>query len=213
VLTILSIGLNSRLESNDDERQNCPSTVVLDSMKRLNLVGQKFGRLHVTEFVGSEQNKTRWRVLCTCGNTKVVQGTHLTSGDTQSCGCLMKERLRKSRQLPVGEAARNHVLYAYRSGAERRGFQWDLTLDEFCDLTSSKCHYCGLPPSSRMGRSKSSYNGVFVYNGIDRKDNATGYVMSNVVPCCEVCNKAKRKMTYADFIAYLIRAGRKQMGM
>jgi len=43
--------------------------------------------------------------------------------------------------------------------------------------------------------------------GIDRKDNSSGYVESNVVPCCEVCNKAKLCMGYEEFIAYLIRAG------
>lgn len=56
--------------------------------KRLNLTGNKFGKLTVIgpEFTYSYTGK--WRVRCDCGNERVVFGTSLTSGNTKSCGCL-----------------------------------------------------------------------------------------------------------------------------
>ncbi len=67
------------------------------------LTGQVFGRLtvlrldHVEERPnGSKGNrKVRyWFCMCTCGNTKVIRGTHAVDHPkwgTRSCGCLSKE--------------------------------------------------------------------------------------------------------------------------
>jgi len=55
--------------------------------------GQKFGRLLVVE-KSNERNKSgnvKWLCVCDCGNTKVLAGSTLKSGDTKSCGCLFIE--------------------------------------------------------------------------------------------------------------------------
>jgi hypothetical protein len=53
-----------------------------------------FGRLTVVAFAGIASNrKATWRCLCDCGNETVVTGVDLRSGHSQSCGCLMGERL------------------------------------------------------------------------------------------------------------------------
>jgi hypothetical protein len=39
----------------------------------------------------------------------------------------------------------------------------------------------------------------YTYSGIDRLDNNIGYVSGNCVPCCSVCNYAKRDMTVDQF--------------
>ena len=60
------------------------------------LAGKQFGRLTVV----SEANRLRkpcgvperrWNCLCACGAETVVSQGHLTSGNTRSCGCLLKE--------------------------------------------------------------------------------------------------------------------------
>jgi hypothetical protein len=60
---------------------------------RINLLGQKFGRLTVIAEAGrSKHNKMLWLTRCGCdGKQKVVVGSTLISGRTQSCGCLQKE--------------------------------------------------------------------------------------------------------------------------
>ncbi len=94
------------------------------------------------------------------------------------------------------------VFKGYRSNAPRRGLAWQLTEEEFFTLAACHCYYCGVEPSTVR---KSSRNGEFVYNGIDRVDNFMGYVSSNVVPCCSVCNHAKATMSQGDFLAWIDR--------
>ena len=56
------------------------------------LTGQRFGRLVALEFAGSDNGgKARWRCGCDCGNIVIVEGWHLRSGATQSCGCYRRE--------------------------------------------------------------------------------------------------------------------------
>ena len=63
--------------------------------KRLNLVGQKFGRLTVisiNEEKTKEKGKAYWNCKCECGNICCVTAWNLISNHTKSCGCLQCER-------------------------------------------------------------------------------------------------------------------------
>lgn len=62
-------------------------------MKKLNLIGQVFGRLTVKSKAPACLNLTRWNCECSCGNLKTVYQTHLRSGSTVSCGRHRKERV------------------------------------------------------------------------------------------------------------------------
>ena len=52
-----------------------------------NLVGQRFGRWVVIEYVGN----SRWLCHCDCGNEGVVITGNLRSNGSLSCGCLANE--------------------------------------------------------------------------------------------------------------------------
>ena len=55
----------------------------------LNLSGKKFGELTVIEKSNiRKSNRVSWRCKCSCGKETIVITNHLTSGHTQSCGCL-----------------------------------------------------------------------------------------------------------------------------
>ena len=58
--------------------------------KRMNLTGLKFDKLTVLSFYDVQNGKTRWLCQCDCKdkNTVIVYGSHLTNGNTKSCGCL-----------------------------------------------------------------------------------------------------------------------------
>ncbi len=58
--------------------------------KAKDLTGQTFNQLTVISSQGSKNGKFYWLCACTCGETAIVRGSHLTSGNTQSCGCLEK---------------------------------------------------------------------------------------------------------------------------
>ena len=63
----------------------------------IDLTGRVFGRLVVVGRDPSIGSKVRWRVRCSCaaGTEKLVDGGHLRSGLTESCGCLRLEKLRE----------------------------------------------------------------------------------------------------------------------
>jgi len=68
-------------------------------MKLIDISGQQFGRLTVRErAVNNKHGKSRWRCTCSCGNETVVDGNSLRQGNTQSCGCLQKERTTAYKQ-------------------------------------------------------------------------------------------------------------------
>lgn len=62
-----------------------------------NLTGQRFNRLLVIRPTDKRANRNIiWECQCDCGNIHYVIGQDLTSGKTQSCGCLNQE-LKHSR--------------------------------------------------------------------------------------------------------------------
>ena len=70
--------------------------------KRIDLTGQRFGRLVVIERVENDRyGRTRWRCGCDCGNKTIVSSGDLVNGETKSCGCL-RERLRSERSTKHG---------------------------------------------------------------------------------------------------------------
>lgn len=65
-------------------------------MSRINdLRGKRFGRLVVLEKAESRNGKTYWKCHCDCGKEKEVYSFALTSGHTNSCGCLKSETTSK----------------------------------------------------------------------------------------------------------------------
>lgn len=75
----------------------------------IDLTGQRFGRLVVLQKDPVNYKRTtlhpygikvytsmaRWIVRCDCGTVKSVLGINLKNGRTQSCGCLMRDKLRE----------------------------------------------------------------------------------------------------------------------
>lgn len=57
-----------------------------------NIIGQKFGRLTVTDRAERPTEYTNthayWMCQCECGNTLIARGSELRRGSIQSCGCL-----------------------------------------------------------------------------------------------------------------------------
>ncbi len=67
--------------------------------KRLDLVGQKFGRLVVLKYVNNDKcGNARWLCRCDCGNELIIVGGNLVGGYTQSCGCYRSDRISKIRR-------------------------------------------------------------------------------------------------------------------
>lgn len=60
--------------------------------KFIDLTGQRFGRFLVLAYAGpNKQGAATWWCKCDCGKEKVVTGSELRRGSTQSCGCYHSE--------------------------------------------------------------------------------------------------------------------------
>jgi len=60
----------------------------------VDLTGQTFNRLTVIERVENSK-PIRWKCICDCGNTTIVETGPIKSGHTKSCGCLHIEICRE----------------------------------------------------------------------------------------------------------------------
>lgn len=64
----------------------------LHKSRRVCLLGKKFGRLTVIEYLGQDKNRVgTWLCQCECGELRVLLSTPLTTGHTKSCGCYHRE--------------------------------------------------------------------------------------------------------------------------
>lgn len=57
------------------------------SRRKLDLTGQRYGKLTVTGPAPNIGARTAWHCKCDCGNEKIVKTCHLRSGHVASCGC------------------------------------------------------------------------------------------------------------------------------
>jgi hypothetical protein len=62
----------------------------------MNLVGKRFGRLIVVSKTDKRSfGHVVWRCRCDCGKYNDVLTGNLTDGNTKSCGCFQKERIKE----------------------------------------------------------------------------------------------------------------------
>lgn len=95
-----------------------------------------------------------------------------------------------------------------------------LSLEKYKEIASQPCHYCGTPPkyTNAYGKtyddylrhhtnSKPSSEGwwqdQWIYcNGVDKMTHQEDYTdLSNLVPCCSICNFMKQRLGHDEFIA------------
>lgn len=167
--------------------------------------GTVYGKLTVLDQHG---NACRCRCDCSAGVSRevFVKTKRLRAGHTKSCGCLrfdICKRMSQGKFLGSGVSGQRYKFMLIQNNAIERGLEFNLTRDEVRSITTANCHYCGSPSVklSHFGK------GGCAYNGIDRMDNEAGYVVTNVVSACRMCNRAKSDSSYADFISWVLKIG------
>lgn len=149
-------------------------------------VGDRFGKLTVLEVCAkTEKYERRLVCRCDCGKTHRALAARIYRGLSTQCKTCVA--------APITLAPHERLLRIkernYRVNAKRRGLTFELDAYQFRGFIQAPCQYCGLAPA----------------NGIDRSDNALGYVPGNCVSCCADCNRAKSNMTSERFRAWIIR--------
>lgn len=89
----------------------------------MNLVGERFGRWFVKEvgepytFPSTNHSKIRYVCKCDCGVEKLVREDSLLRGDSKSCGCLAKEKI---KEAITKHGLSHHKLYNVWNDMRRR---------------------------------------------------------------------------------------------
>jgi hypothetical protein len=68
--------------------------------KRIDLTGKRNERILITEYAYTKKSRPYWKYICDCGNTSVIRSSHFK--DTKSCGCIVKENMRKLAKKRIG---------------------------------------------------------------------------------------------------------------
>lgn len=95
-----------------------------------------------------------------------------------------KEKYANNQRTWIKNNPIKYALNQYHLHAKRKKIVFELPIDIFTNLLSSKCYYCG-----EIGKM-----------GIDRLNNDIGYTTNNSVPCCWICNFMKKNYTIEFFI-------------
>ena len=133
-----------------------------------------------------------WICHCAgCGKDVSIAARLLMRGQ-KSCGCLRTEAVE-----PVGLMG---LVGYYKKNATAKGREWNLDIDTCRTLFFAVCHYCGRQPASVYVYKGTKIPVTILRNGIDRKDSSLGYVLGNVVTCCQQCNMAKSDYSYTEFL-------------
>jgi len=170
-------------------------------MQAVDLTGKRFERWIVLNRSIEQKSggHCSWHCLCDCGKERLVSGASLRNGRSKSCGCRTKEIVRKLHQIEFGLSAKRRAFQPMKNRYKKHHLEFDITFDKFLELSAKPCHYCGIERSNKC----TGLNGDFLYNGLDRVDNSKGYLVTNVVPCCDQCNTAKNSLSLEEFKAWI----------
>ncbi len=163
------------------------------------ITGQKFGKLTalfpLNEIKGSSY---MWHCVCDCGNQIDVRLSSLTSGNTTSCGCQRKEKLRgKAKDISGNKFGLLTALYPTEK-RENGSVVWKCQCNcgntievPLIRLTSGNVKSCGCLRKHSYINESSTKNIQTL-----RKDNKSGFR--------GVCQKKNGK-----WIAYLMKSGQR----
>jgi hypothetical protein len=94
-------------------------------MKKLQLIGMKFGHLLVESEAETKRHPKgtiiQWNCICDCGNIRIVSTGKLTQGRQVSCGCYNREQVYKAiSKAKTTHGLSKHRLYAVWNSMKHR---------------------------------------------------------------------------------------------
>lgn len=162
-------------------------------------IGKVYGSWKVLEYAGKNRYPNGnvnhlWKGMCTlCG----AESTRLTSTirARKSKGCMAC--------LVVEDCAIKRAYRSYRRQAENRHIGFDLSYTVFKKIVVLDCHYCGRVPE--VNSYSMDCKVQVPMTGVDRRDSALSYTVSNCIPCCSMCNLGKLTYSESDFLGWVMK--------
>ena len=153
---------------------------------RLDLTGQRFGKLIVISPDGQDKHKRYYfSCLCDCGTTKRIASRHLVNGKTTSCGCIKPEIARLNGKKSAHKiSGSNSYLYKESITDEERLLRrqtplnkiWRLEVFEHDNFTCQAC-------KTRGGKLEAHHLNSYSTHKEER------YLRKNGITLCKACHK------------------------
>lgn len=167
-------------------------------MKRKNITGKRFGKLVVICVDVLKNGQYYWTCKCDCGTEKIVQGGHLRSGHTTSCGCSW---YKCGENNATWKGYKEISMKFYKSiiyNANSRNLDFAVSIEYLWNLFLNQkkiCALSGLPLA--FGANNGKIEGTA---SLDRIDPTKGYVEGNVQWVHKIVNNMKWDMLQEHFI-------------
>lgn len=171
-------------------------------MKRIDLSGKIKERITIISFSHSHvqpsgQKRAMWNAMCSCGKMFKISTSTFSNPKAKSCGCYMDDRRKMGMIKRTPDSEIKQFLTHYKASSKVRNKIFNLSFDEFKKIILQNCFFCNELPQNKY--TKVGKLRKIKYNGIDRFDNSLGYIKSNCVPCCGLCNRMKGESSIEEF--------------
>ena len=156
----------------------------------IDLLGQRFGRLLVTERVENNKRVDRptWRCLCDCGVEITLHGGALRSGRNKSCGCFRRDRAGQLyRKHGLSKTAPYLMFYDARKRAQKFGLPFDISPEDI--EIPTHCPVLGVELNTGPREAAAS---------LDRVKPEAGYTKGNIRVISFRANRLKSDATPAE---------------
>lgn len=146
----------------------------------------------------SKNGYTVWKIKCPrCKNCLWTKPTFSRLKNGYICRSCFYEKNKIKNDKP----SQNRAFNALKVSAKKRNLTVTISLQDFLEIASQDCYYCGESPSERAVNKYWQQKAIL--NGIDRWDNSLGYIKDNCRPCCTICNRSKNKYSVNEWKAWI----------
>lgn len=147
----------------------------------IDMLHQKCGRLTIISRAPNKSTRAYWNCLCECGNTTIVSGKKLRTGQTQSCGCLRKDTC---KETAINQ--RHNEIYV-KQKLQENGYELLSSYEGTQKIAKVRCIKCNYIFTRRIETSLYNQHGCprcsFRNNGFIRSDYFNKHPEMKNKPC------------------------------
>lgn len=167
-------------------------------IKKLDLIGKKYGKLLVIKKLESNKHKKRiWECKCDCG--KIINITTSILKKQKSCGCGRAITIKQKMWKGYGKISGSYWS-SIRLGAKSRSLEFNISIEDAWEiflLQKGKCSLTGIDLIFRSHSSKADGTA-----SLDRIDSKLGYIKNNIQWIHKDVNQMKMNLKENYFIDF-----------
>lgn len=144
------------------------------NLLRENIIGKRYGRWTVIEYIEDRNHKPYYLCKCNCGTEREICRDYLVNGTSQSCGCLQKEIVAKNNFIDLtGQTfGKLKVLELHEEKTEEKGMSiWkclcecgNISFVRTADLKNKNTQSCGC---HRISKGELCIKEILIRNNIN----------------------------------------------